>query len=451
MKRDDSMMNTGLQNGARARARKGTTLIEVLTVIVIFLVGILVLLQAFPTGLQQLRTTRSNLLASTLARAEMQRLQSAGTALPEMIAPVRFLGTGSVAQVIGNQDWNDLNPTADGIDSSGRALVAGSPIGRWDEVSGANHFSRIIGELRTIPAGSTVSGSGEGIRFQPTFTPIYYERDAATGVGLTGGLVVYTNDLVRAISDPDLLVNRRIRPGDSFRAFVVPGEDAAGSPAFDGAPQLWVPLDLDDSLQPIVPRLRLTYSWRGTDPLTGASESSAIILVDPATVTATQAVVLQAPASFRPYLVINLREIASVQGFYGDAGISPATIANVLPESVRVQKVLSELPAATAFSPTNPLEYRVLNDELGLIMVNPLAAGIRLDLPGGRVSPLQVRMDYSVLDWRILREALRAPATGGATLRLSMSSLEPLSSTRPDGTASAGLTVPAPVPGGTGV
>ena len=49
--------------------RAGTSLVELLVVIVVFLIGILAILQIFPGGLRVLATSRSNAVARQLEDA----------------------------------------------------------------------------------------------------------------------------------------------------------------------------------------------------------------------------------------------------------------------------------------------------------------------------------------------------------------------------------------------
>ena len=56
----------------RNRHRLGTTLVEVLVVIVVFLVGILAVIQIFPKGYQILLLTRGKSVSQALARDTME-------------------------------------------------------------------------------------------------------------------------------------------------------------------------------------------------------------------------------------------------------------------------------------------------------------------------------------------------------------------------------------------
>ena len=78
---------------SRARHNAGTTLIEVLVVIVIFLVGILAVVQIFPKGFQILLFSRNASVATALSRDEIERLKSRPDQLPDGIVALYPNGT----------------------------------------------------------------------------------------------------------------------------------------------------------------------------------------------------------------------------------------------------------------------------------------------------------------------------------------------------------------------
>ena len=137
--------------------QRGTSLIEVLVVIVVFLVGILAIVQIFPFGLDSLRASRAISLANSLARSEVQRLQGNSAQLPEAIVPTRTLGTGFQVLEPGHDPAILDAPTftsasVRGIQSSGQLVVDGTPYGDWTRQSGANRVTRVLGEGRAVPA-----------------------------------------------------------------------------------------------------------------------------------------------------------------------------------------------------------------------------------------------------------------------------------------------------------
>lgn len=418
------------------RFERGTSLIEVLTVIVVFLVGILVLMQAFPSGLALLRTTRSNTLATSLARAEMQRLQGSGESLPEMILSVVFRAGGTLIELNPGRPSRDIMPEADQLTGGeltmdGNIIVGGSAIGRWDKVSGANHFNRIIGEGGAVPAPRPV-GAMEGGLMHLQFSPFYYSRSAGTGVGQPGAVIAYANDMIRRWGDPEFNRPNPARRGRDSVFFVV--ESEADSPIFPSQDQVWVPIQRDSGGLSYTTGLRISFTFTYQANAI-RSQHDVVVIVDPATAPASVLV------SNGLWQVINLRELIAQPGAYGASGFDASSFLNADLGSVRVQRTYTEIPLAQAFQSGNPYQYKVLNDEIGSLLFNPSASRVKVEsVVGGDLVPLQARVDYTVLDWRIIKDGFRVPpASGNSVVKLALQSLKASSSESADGLQFAGL------------
>ena len=137
-----------------ARKGRGTTLIEVLVVIVIFAVGMLAVMQIFPGGLRIMAEQRDRLLAQQLNRSLLQEAIGRSEGFPGQILPVRYsLVAGKVVlSVDSNRRPNDLGVNAQTISQTGQATINGVTAGYWPLVSGANVFRRIVGEGHRITA-----------------------------------------------------------------------------------------------------------------------------------------------------------------------------------------------------------------------------------------------------------------------------------------------------------
>ena len=92
----------------RVQRSLGTTLIEILVVIVVFLVGILAVIQIFPKGFQLLLLTRSKLTAQALARDYVEQLKSRPDQLPSQIVAAHY-DNGNII-IDSGKDPNDLGP-----------------------------------------------------------------------------------------------------------------------------------------------------------------------------------------------------------------------------------------------------------------------------------------------------------------------------------------------------
>jgi len=85
------LMHRSPQRVNRQFLRHGTSLVELLVVMVVFLVGILAIVQIFPGGFRVLNTTRNNSVASAFARQQIEQLKSRSEQLPDAIVPIQYV------------------------------------------------------------------------------------------------------------------------------------------------------------------------------------------------------------------------------------------------------------------------------------------------------------------------------------------------------------------------
>ena len=74
-------------------SRRGTSLIEVLVVMLILLIGIMTVIQMFPTGFGVVKAGESRTIATKLAQQELERWKNMSQNLPDGILPTSFDGT----------------------------------------------------------------------------------------------------------------------------------------------------------------------------------------------------------------------------------------------------------------------------------------------------------------------------------------------------------------------
>ncbi len=429
--------------------RAGTTLIEVLVVIVVFLVGILAVVQIFPPGLQLLRTTRNNTVAAQLASTETQRILGQPGQVAEMIVPVTYTRTtaGLRVQIDPTRNWGDLMPprSSDGvgrIDQDGNVLVDGQRFGDWATASGPNVFSRVVGESRPVPGRGVVNGQPVSV-LNLTFGPVYYFRDAATGVGETGVLQVYGNDLARRFGDRSI---NRPNPGGSPRdwEFFFVDSESTDDTYFPGEDQLWV--------GPSTARaFRIAFSFLYDNG--GRTDQFDVIVqatLDPAN---------PVPYAVRAgnYWVVSLRQLVALPDVNDPGGSSqfdPQLYLGTEASSIRLQRVFLERPLSAPFTPGEPYEYKVVASgtdpgtgrgfALGQVWLSPDAADAKVQTAqGGRV-PLQARVDYTVFDWRVMRDEFRVPVSGPRTVKLALTNLKVKGNQGPDGRPVSGVGLGVP-------
>lgn len=421
---------------ARLRQR-GTTLIELLTVIVVFLVGILALIQIFPTGLAVLRTTRGNSVATALGRAKMQQLQSRADQMPELIAPVAYGAGGTVITIAPGRSFTQLMPDGNELDSAGDVFDSGAPLGNWRKISGANLVSRVIGEGRPIPA-PRATGLGFVGLIDLTFGPMHYMRDAGTGVGTPGLVQVYGSDYAGqpgsvdgdfpAAADP-------ASPGTFYTVAAAQATDPAKTP-YASQDQLWIAAPQDGG-GVITRGFRVALTMQHDDG-SGPQHRDVIVSADPTILPVTT---MQAVGN---WWVINIAELIGQPGIYGTPAYAPAGYVSFYSDSVRVQNLFEELPLATPFDPADPYEYKVYGENLGHIAFNPAAATVRVASPNGGRTALRARVDYSVLDWRILTDSFEVPGGENPSVTLSVPSLKVRNEAGPDGLLNPGLELGTP-------
>lgn len=395
----------------------GTSLVEVLVVIVVFAIGILAIVQIFPGGFKVLSTTRNNLVATQLARAESERLKEHSDQLPEQILPVnaRFVGTKVLIEAAPDRRTSDLGPVSsiDGFAQNGNMLEGGNTIDRWPYVSGANTMRRVIGEGKRVPS-PTVAGGYFGGVLSLQFAPI------VASATYNPFLVVYGADLTQRTGVPDLSVS----PVRSFEYYV----DKANS----SAPTIYFAADPDVSANGSDRGYRLAVDAYITDSGGGNMRR---VQIETAQITvlknATGVYGLALPAG---------------DGTNPDPlGLGSNKLVSIELNSVRVARMYKQIPLASAFSDgtsiahTDPYEFKILSPDLGVLLFNPIGYNVTEPREGGGSAPMVAKVDYDVLDWRVIREEFRVPDATPLQVRLALGNLKVGGQTDVDGTPFAGL------------
>lgn len=378
----------------RTRRTAGTSLIEVLVVIVIFLIGILAVVQVFPGGFKVLRSTRDFSIGTALARAEIERIKGYSAQLPEMILPVKY--TFIAGQVFIEADTDrrpeDLGPVAAGLDANGVLYdAANNPLGGWQYLSGANVERRVIGEGRAVPAPRVIGTEYGGLlvlQFSPVvFSPVYQSL-----------FQVYGNDMSRREGAPSGLGRTR-----DYLYYVEDDDQPSAT--------VWLPRGATNR------SYRLSFDAWVNDAGTFHRHS---------VVDATIAV--PAGAGYLNFALSAYLPLGPGETFEG-----------VEFDSVQVQRRFEVVPNAGVFTPGEPYEYKLLDPNLGLLLFNPAGYNFEERRPGGRRIPLKARVSYDVYDWRILREEFRIPDGLPSQQRLAVGNLKVLGNRDVDNRTYTGL------------
>ena len=378
----------------------GTTLVELLVVIVVLLIGILAVLQIFPSGLRILSLDRSALIATKLANDEAERLNGRSEQMPEQIIPVKFLWSATKMAALAYTDEtrnpNDFSLNVDGsiVDSTGRVQDgSGNPLGTWAYLSGPNMFRRVVGEGGRVPAPRKVGDMFGGLMVLQ-FTPIVYNS------AFPGLFAVYGADMVRKEGPPQV--------GDTPQAFeyYIENPDLASA-------ALIIPADAFAQRT-----YRLAASCYVNNGGTIRKEDVVDVQVDvPATGTGSPG-----------FYTIPL---STATGF-------GASLVSAEFESIRLARQYDKIDNLDPF--TDPYQYKLLDADLGLILFSDQAAKayeVRL----GKREPLQARVNYDVYDWRVMRDEFRVPDGTIPQVKLQLGNLKVVGMRDVDDTKYVGLSL----------
>lgn len=380
--------------------------------IVVLSIGILAILQIFPSGLRILAYNRNSEIATKLAQDEAQRFVGRSDQMPEEIDPVSYSYSGGTVKV-------DLDPTrrpgdyslvnTGSLDSSGNVIDSGSHnLGYWPYLSGPNLFRRVIGEGGRVPAPRQVGNYYGGLMVLQ-FTPIVYNSQDP------GQFQIYGADMNRILGAPQATDTPQ-----SSQYYVQNIDQQANA-------NLILPAD------PFKTRYyRLAMSYY-------VSNGTTTYKVD------------------RDDIPITVAPISPSGGFYtlnlqnGDLA-NPTIIPGATPEngwlhagetfqgaeleSVRVARLYDQLTAPDTFS--DPYQYKLLDQSLGLILFSDEAYNT-YELRNGRREPLEAHVNYDVYDWRVMRDEFRVPDGQLPQVKLALGNLKILGRRDVDNTVYMGL------------
>lgn len=392
----------------------GTTLVEILVVIVVFLVGILAIAQIFPGGIKILNRTRNNSVAVALGRSALESLKARPDLVPEAILPVRYqLIAGNYVPVVDSTiSSTEYSPLSTGIDQTGIVTGTNRP---WQLQSGPNVFRRVIGETHRItaprwltpgvPGSSDYFGSFSLLELGPP--------DYTDGAQLPGQLLVYGRDMYRRMAkttaDYDGLRDYEYGVGNADSNLVEIAFPASAT----------VPCDF---------RVSLTATINSGGNLFTRTLTSATVTIG---------------TSGTGYVVVPAANIPGVVG----AG---ENLVNVEVNSIRISRLFRQVPLATVWDPTDMFTYKVINPVVGEIVFNPGLYGKYEERAGTSRQPYVARIDYDVRDWRVLHEDFRvstsSPAGLPKVLKLAIPSIRTNSVKGPDGlSAPSANSLPSPL------
>ena len=399
----------------RSRSRvAGTTLVEVLVVIVVLLIGILAVVQIFPSGLRILALNRSETIAINLAQDEAERVTGRSDQIPEEIIPVTYLWSMADNRVavfsdesrnpddfslIGNGIISD--PAGDVIDNQNHSLAY------WPYVSGPNLFRRIVGEGGRVPAPRQVGNYFGGLMVLQ-FTPIVYNAS------VPGLFQIYGEDMVRKEGPPD--TSDKPTPYEYYVQNIDQTDASLILPA--------------DAFAERDYRVALSCYILSGGVTKKRDYVDLTIVVAPITGGGFYTLPIAAGDAQNP----------------NPLGLQPGeTFQGAELESVRCARIYDKLDIAEPFS--DPYQYKLLDADIGLILFSDQAFKTYEFRNGHRV-PLQARVNYDVYDWRVMRDEFRVPEGPVPQVKLQLGNLKSIGMNDVDGTRYQGLSLILPT--GTG-
>lgn len=332
--------------------RKGTTLVEILVVMLILLVGIMTVIQMFPSGFRVVRAAENQTIATKLAQAEVERWKNMPGNLPDGILPLVPFSTGLASVVDSSMS---PGPPFEGFTGTASPFKAGNVV----------NFRKVENELATIPTASyftTGSGSVYGARYTLAFSPIEFPANG----NIDDWLTIKSGDLQRRVGESDSLIYlRRGQYGIDY--------DRGNGSVF----HVCFSYDHDVSHE-----YALTYSYLVVDDDTG----------DEQLLTVTNAAIN--PSSDGDWVEV---EIPPPPTGYSLEDIEEGT-----------DSCARKFTSVSSWS-GDPYEFSLSDPILGIVAFNPYTKGMNEYTARG-VRPITARISYRIYDPRIIREDRVVPA-----------------------------------------
>ncbi len=420
-------------------------MIEILVVIVVFLIGILAIVQVFPGGLRLLVQSRNQGVSQQLNSSLLTAMAARADGLPEQILPVKYTMQGGVMVVDSDptRRSEDYTPLGVTMDSNGVILDSGSnAVGYWPYVSGPNVMRRIVGEGHRVPAPRAVGNEFGGF-MTLTFAPVLTSSGHPSTVHYKPAFEVYGADLIENQGAPASGTN------PPYLFYI----DHASQVPVDDVPTvatLYLPRLISASVETpgtapgvddIIFRVSMSVWVKGS---TGNVSRRDVV---------TTVISYGDPSGGFEQIDMSARgNVYDSTGTVIANGIanlaSGETLDSVEPESIRVAREFVQVkPIAlggTGFTldgsgkPNRPYEYEVLDWELGQLLFSPAGYNYFESRPEGRV-PLTARVTYDVFDWRIIHDDFRVPDTDPRQYKLTLSGLRVQGNQTADGSIFGGL------------
>ena len=375
------------------RSRKGTSLVEILVVMVVLLIGIMTVIQMFPTGFRVVRTAESQTIATRLAQQELERWKSMSANLPVGILPID--DRTDIA-------WNDQKPAP-----PFEAFLK-EPNGDWTKVG--NRYARgnalnvrqIIGESTLIPVASyfrTGAGAQYGAKYTLAFSPI----DVVDVGGKIEGIWIKSGDLRRRLGNYED-APPALRPGD----YAVDYELVDGQ----GGEQVFhVAFPTSRGMPPRVYYVSYSF-WASENPANTDLEWELYSKID-------QPVDLLADptGSHGDWVEVPVLDVPS-----GYTLMEVERYSETCARGFREHRPGTPGHQDKPWCDYDPYEYILADSIMGVVAFNPSGRG-RYEYTARGIRPIEARIDYRIYDLRIIREdrVVPEPQANATTIPVKLS------------------------------
>lgn len=364
-------VNTNSGAGRDRPGTRGFSLVEVLVVLVIIVIGLFAIIRLMPQGLFTLNQASNVTLAGALTRANEEVLLSRRDNLPEGVVSVDPV-TGLISTTISPLDLQQPYPYLDNPIQGYNGPPPEDP-----RFSNVNKARRVLGEQVKVPPPTLrVGPNGEAMSlYRALFAPIYSDvrmNGSSLGVAAYAGTAM-GRIVFRDQDPPDNEDLDRLRAGGPFSYGI---DYHRGLVYFLSAGY--------------ERRFKIELTYR-TDPNTmGQSVPDNCLLIPAAAVPDTGS----GAVSYQVW------DLSVGQNMAGCVYIPLPPGAAVDPGSDVLFRRLTQLPAGVAFT-SDPFQFKVLDNVVGFFGFHPALA--TMAVPRQRERGLNVRLDYDVDDWHVLR------------------------------------------------
>jgi len=339
---------------------------------VILLVGIMTVVQMFPSGFKVVRAAESQTIATKLAQAEVERWQNMPDNLPDGILPVLIdYSTSPPTIAIQNSQYPGPPFQAFQTDANGNYVMAN---GIYTPGNALN-IRQVFGETTAIPFGTTFKTGGGvvyGGRYNLAFSPIeVWPNDKGTFDGIS-------------IKSGDLRRRRGEAEGNNYPPYMRPSDYAIDYTLSAGNPASFNVAFPDRNTSH---HYKLCYSYwihnTTTDDWVLLSQLDQDVV----------------PSSDGDWVPVTVNVPSAYSGYVVDS---------IEPNSDSCARGFDQLAPGDDWSANDPYEFIVVDSILGVIAFNPYARGMTEYTARG-IRPVTARIDYLIADPRIIREDRVAP------------------------------------------